>query len=65
MKHKIADALVFKKVRNKMGGNLWFMPCGGAAISPEVTKFFDALGDSYYSWLWIDRDCSCLSHVCL
>ena len=27
-----------------MGGQLWFMPCGGASISPEVTRFFDAMG---------------------
>lgn len=27
-----------------MGGRLWFMPCGGASVSPEVTQFFDALG---------------------
>lgn len=27
-----------------MGGKLWFMPCGGASVSPEVTRFFDALG---------------------
>ncbi len=27
-----------------MGGRLWFTPCGGASISPEVTEFFDALG---------------------
>lgn len=44
LKHKLADSLVFRKIRDKMGGNLWFMPCGGASISPEVTRFFDALG---------------------
>lgn len=43
-KFKIADALVFKKVKEKMGDRLWFMPCGGASISPEVTEFFDAMG---------------------
>ena len=44
LKNAIANALVFKKIKNKMGGKLWFMPCGGASISPEVTKFFDAMG---------------------
>ncbi len=43
-KYSIANELVFSKIKNKLGGNLWFMPCGGASISPEVTKFFDAMG---------------------
>ncbi|TXF79656.1 AMP-dependent synthetase/ligase [Chryseobacterium sp.] len=44
LKNAVANALVFQKIKNKMGGNLWFMPCGGASISPEVTRFFDAMG---------------------
>lgn len=44
LKNKIADRLVFAKIKAKMGGKLWFMPCGGASISPEVTQFFDAMG---------------------
>ena len=31
-------------MKEKLGGRLWFTPCGGASISPEVTEFFDALG---------------------
>lgn len=44
LKNSVANKLVFQKIKNKMGGNLWFMPCGGASLSPEVTKFFDAMG---------------------
>lgn len=44
LKNKIANLLVFNKIKNKMGGRLWFMPCGGASVSPEVTQFFDAIG---------------------
>ncbi|ROI09147.1 long-chain fatty acid--CoA ligase [Chryseobacterium sp. H3056] len=44
IKNSVAGMLVFNKIKNKMGGNLWFMPCGGAAVSPEVTWFFDAIG---------------------
>ncbi|KMQ72433.1 AMP-dependent synthetase/ligase [Chryseobacterium koreense] len=44
LKNYIANTLVFKKIKHKMGGNLWFMPCGGASISAEVTQFFDAMG---------------------
>lgn len=43
-KKGIADSLVFDKVKAKLGGRLWFMPCGGASVSPEVTRFFDAMG---------------------
>lgn len=43
-KNKIAGLLVFNKIKNKMGGKLWFMPCGGASVSSEVTQFFEALG---------------------
>lgn len=44
IKNGIADKLIFSKIRKKMGGNLWFMPCGGASILPEITRFFDAMG---------------------
>ena len=44
LKMSLADKLVFGKIKNKLGGNLWFMPCGGASLSPEVTRFFDAMG---------------------
>lgn len=44
LKNNIADLLVFNKIKKKMGGKLWFMPCGGASVSPDVTRFFDALG---------------------
>ncbi|MDQ8748105.1 AMP-dependent synthetase [Elizabethkingia miricola] len=43
-KHGLADLLVFSKMKEKLGGRLWFTPCGGASISPEVTEFFDAIG---------------------
>lgn len=44
IKNKIADKLVFSKIRAQMGGRLWFMPVGGAALSAELTQFFDAIG---------------------
>ncbi|MGA9212657.1 AMP-dependent synthetase/ligase [Kaistella sp.] len=44
LKNKIAGILVFNKIKKKMGGNLWFMPCGGASVSAEVTEFFEAMG---------------------
>ena len=44
LKNKIAGLMVFNKIKKKMGGKLWFMPCGGASVSAEVTQFFEALG---------------------
>jgi len=43
IKETVADLLVFSKVKEKMGGRLWFLPCGGASLSPEVTRFFDSM----------------------
>lgn len=44
IKESIADSLVFSKIKERMGGRLWFLPCGGASLSPEVTKFFESVG---------------------
>ncbi len=44
LKEGIADMLVFSKIKGKMGGRLWFLPCGGASLSPEVTQFFESMG---------------------
>jgi long-chain acyl-CoA synthetase len=44
LKNSVADAMVFSKIKKKLGGNLWFVASGGASISPEVTQFFDAMG---------------------
>lgn len=43
-KGSIANMLVFSKIKEKMGGRLWFLPCGGASLSPEVTSFFESVG---------------------
>ncbi len=40
----LAHTLVFNKIHQKMGGRLWFMPCGGASVSADVTRFFEAIG---------------------
>ncbi|PWN70638.1 long-chain fatty acid--CoA ligase [Chryseobacterium phosphatilyticum] len=44
LKESVADMLVFSKIKEKMGGRLWFLPCGGASLSPEVTRFFESVG---------------------
>ena len=44
LKESLAETLVFSKIKQKMGGKLWFLPCGGASLSPEVTQFFESVG---------------------
>ena len=43
-KNYFANKLVFNKIKKKLGGQLWFMPCGGASLSEDITRFFDAMG---------------------
>lgn len=43
VKDTVAEKLVFKKFRKKLGGKLSFMPCGGAYLSDEVLNFFRAM----------------------
>ncbi|HET6528138.1 MAG TPA: long-chain fatty acid--CoA ligase [Balneolaceae bacterium] len=44
VKHKIADKLIYSKIRDLFGGRLIGMISGGAALSPEIFKFVNALG---------------------
>lgn len=44
LQYDIANKLAFKKVKKQLGGNLWFIPVGGASITPNITEFFDAIG---------------------
>ncbi len=41
---RLADRLIFSKIRQKFGGRLRFVVSGSAALSVEVAEFIDALG---------------------
>jgi long-chain acyl-CoA synthetase len=43
-KHRIADRLVFSKVREPLGGRLRMPGSGGAPLSKEIAEFFDSVG---------------------
>ena len=44
LQHRLADRLVYAKVRERLGGRLRLAISGGAPLSKEIAEFFDALG---------------------
>ncbi len=42
--HKLADKLVLSKLRTLLGGNINFMPCGGAKLDETIGRFFHSIG---------------------
>jgi long-chain acyl-CoA synthetase len=44
IKHRVADKLVFTKLRDRMGGRLRFFVSGGAPLAREIAEFFHAAG---------------------
>ena len=48
LQHRLADLLVFRKIRHQLGGRLETMICGGAPLSPVVGRFFLGAGIPLY-----------------
>lgn len=48
LKFKVADKIVFSKVREKMGGRLMGAMSGSAAMNPEIAQFFFDIGIPIY-----------------
>jgi long-chain acyl-CoA synthetase len=48
-KYKLADKLVFSKIRQKIGSEKISFVSGGAALAPEVEEFFFAIGYLVYN----------------
>jgi len=43
-RHRVADKLVFSKVRARLGGRLRIPISGGAPLTKDIAEFFDAVG---------------------
>ena len=44
IRHRLADRLVFGKVKERLGGRLRIPISGGAPLAKEIAEFFDAVG---------------------
>ena len=48
LKFKLADKIVFKKIRERLGGRLLGSMSGSAAMNPEIAQFFFDIGIPIY-----------------
>ena len=62
LQKKIADKLVYKEIREGMGGCLGMLVSGGATIQPRLTRFFSCVGLDLYEGYGI-TECSPLVAV--
>lgn len=44
VQHALADRLVLRKIRDRLGGRIRFLVSGSAALSPDVAQWFHAAG---------------------
>ena len=44
LKYKLADKLIYSKVRQKLGGRIKFFISGGAPLSSNIAEFFSGIG---------------------
>mgnify|MGYP001015925511 FL=1 len=42
--YNLFDKMVYKKLKEALGGRIKFMPCGGANLEPSIGRFFQSIG---------------------
>ncbi len=44
LQHRLFDRLVYRRLRDALGGQVGAVICGGAALAPEIGRRFDGIG---------------------
>jgi long-chain acyl-CoA synthetase len=61
LKHKVADRLVFRKLRGLFGGRCRFFPVAGASLADDVNLFFQAIGLNLKYGYGLSETCATVS----
>ncbi len=64
LKFKLADKIVFQKIRDRLGGRLGGSVSGSAAMSPEIAQFFFDLGVPIYDCYGLTETSPAVSMNC-
>jgi long-chain acyl-CoA synthetase len=61
LKHRVADRLVFRKLRGLFGGRCRFFPVAGASLADDVNLFFQAIGLNLKYGYGLSETCATVS----
>ena len=61
LRHRLADRLVFRKLRGLFGGRCRFLPVAGASLADEVNIFFQAIGLNLKYGYGLSETCATVS----
>jgi len=58
LQHALAERIVYPKIRDRLGGALRLVVSGGAALSPEIASWFEAIGISVREGWGLTETCA-------